>query len=57
MNRKAPAALIAALLTACSLPSAADWTQARCEIYAKAYVTARPLAFAAPIQFSRLTSL
>jgi hypothetical protein len=35
MNQKAPAALIAALLTASSLPSAADWTQARCETYPK----------------------
>ncbi len=35
MNRKAPAALIAALLAGWSLPSAADSTQARCEIYPK----------------------
>lgn len=35
MNDKAPAALIAALLAAWSLPSAADSTQARCEIYPK----------------------
>ncbi len=33
MNRKAPAALIAALLAGWVLPSAADSTQARCEIY------------------------
>lgn len=30
-----PATLLAALLTAWSLPSAADWAQARCEIYPK----------------------
>jgi hypothetical protein len=35
MNQKAPAALIAALLVAWALPSAADSTQARCEIYPK----------------------
>jgi len=35
MNEKAPAALIAALLASWALPSAADSTQARCEIYAK----------------------
>jgi hypothetical protein len=35
MNQKAPAALIAALLAAWALPSAADSTQARCEIYPK----------------------
>lgn len=35
MNQKAPAALIAALLAGWVLPSAADSTQARCEIYPK----------------------
>jgi hypothetical protein len=35
MNQKASAALIAALLAAWALPSAADSTQARCEIYPK----------------------
>jgi hypothetical protein len=35
MNETAPTALIAALLAGWALPSAADWTQARCEIYAK----------------------
>jgi hypothetical protein len=35
MNERAPAALIAALLAAWSLPSAADSTPARCEIYPK----------------------
>jgi len=35
MKQKAPVVLITALLTAWSLPSAADSTQARCEIYAK----------------------
>jgi hypothetical protein len=35
MNRKAPAVLMAALLTGWLLPSAADSTQARCEIYPK----------------------
>jgi hypothetical protein len=35
MNQKAPAALIAVLLAAWALPSAADSTQARCEIYPK----------------------
>jgi hypothetical protein len=35
MNQKASAALIAALLAAWSLPSAADSTRARCEIYPK----------------------
>ena len=35
MNRKAPAALIVALLAGWALPSAADSTQARCEIYPK----------------------
>jgi hypothetical protein len=35
MQQKLPAALIAALLAAWSLPCAADWTQARCEIYPK----------------------
>jgi hypothetical protein len=35
MNRKAPAALVAAVLAGWTLPSAADWTQARCEIYPK----------------------
>jgi len=35
MKQHAPAALVAALLAACSLPSAADSTQARCEIYPK----------------------
>jgi hypothetical protein len=35
MKQKAPAALMAALLAAWALPSAADWTQARCEIYPK----------------------
>jgi hypothetical protein len=35
MNRKAPAALIAAVLAGWALPSAADSTQARCEIYPK----------------------
>ncbi len=35
MKQHAPAALIAALLAAWSLPSAADSTQARCEIYPK----------------------
>jgi hypothetical protein len=35
MHQKAQAALIAAALTAWALPSAADWTQARCEIYPK----------------------
>lgn len=35
MHQKAPAALIAAVLTGWTLPSVADWTQARCEIYPK----------------------
>ena len=35
MKQHAPAALIAALLAAWALPSAADSTQARCEIYPK----------------------
>jgi hypothetical protein len=35
MKQKAPAALIAAVLASWALPSAADSTQARCEIYAK----------------------
>jgi hypothetical protein len=35
MNQTAPATLIAALLAAWSLPSVADSTQARCEIYPK----------------------
>jgi hypothetical protein len=35
MNQKAPAALMVALLAAWALPSAADSTQARCEIYPK----------------------
>jgi hypothetical protein len=35
MNRKAPAVLIATLLAGWALPSAADSTQARCEIYPK----------------------
>jgi hypothetical protein len=35
MNRSAPAALIAALLTPWLLPAAADSTEARCEIYPK----------------------
>jgi hypothetical protein len=35
MHRKALAALVAALSASWSLPSAADWTQARCEIYPK----------------------
>jgi hypothetical protein len=35
MNRSAPAALIAALLTPWLLPVAADSTEARCEIYPK----------------------
>jgi hypothetical protein len=35
MNQKAPAALIAVLMAGWALPSAADWTQSRCEIYAK----------------------
>jgi len=35
MNKKVPAALIAALLAGWALPSAADSTQARCEIYPK----------------------
>lgn len=35
MNKKVPAALMAALLAGWALPSAADSTQARCEIYAK----------------------
>lgn len=35
MNRTAPAALIAALVAGWALPSTADSTQARCEIYAK----------------------
>jgi hypothetical protein len=35
MKQNAPAALLAALLAAWSLPSAADSTQARCEIYPK----------------------
>jgi hypothetical protein len=35
MNRKAPAVLIAALLAGWTLPSAADSTQARCELFPK----------------------
>jgi hypothetical protein len=35
MNRKAPTALIAGALLACSLPCAADSTRARCDIYPK----------------------
>ena len=35
MKQKVPAALIAAVLAAWALPSAADSTQARCEIYPK----------------------
>ncbi len=35
MNKKLPAALMAALLAGWALPSVADSTQARCEIYAK----------------------
>jgi hypothetical protein len=35
MNRNAPAAFLAATLTGWALPSAADSTQARCEIYPK----------------------
>jgi len=35
MNKQVPAALMAALLAGWALPSAADSTQARCEIYAK----------------------
>jgi hypothetical protein len=35
MHCKALAALITALLAGWTLPSAADWTQARCEIYPK----------------------
>jgi hypothetical protein len=35
MNQKAPVVLIAALVAGWALPSAADWTQARCEIYPK----------------------
>ena len=35
MKQRAPAALMAALLAAWALPSWADWTQARCEIYPK----------------------
>jgi hypothetical protein len=35
MKQKAPAALVAVLLSAWALPSAADSTQARCEIYPK----------------------
>jgi hypothetical protein len=35
MKQKAPAVLMAALLAGWALPSAADWTQARCEIYPK----------------------
>jgi hypothetical protein len=35
MNEKAPAVLVAALLAGWALPSAADSTQARCEIYPK----------------------
>jgi hypothetical protein len=35
MHRKTLAALVAALLASGSLPSVADWTQARCEIYPK----------------------
>jgi hypothetical protein len=35
MNEKATAALIVALVAACPMPSAADSTQARCEIYPK----------------------
>jgi hypothetical protein len=35
MNRSTPAALVAVLLAGWALPSAADSTQARCEIYAK----------------------
>ena len=35
MKQKVPATLIAALLAAWSLPPAADWTQARCDIYPK----------------------
>jgi hypothetical protein len=35
MKQPAPAALAAVLLAGGSLPAAADWTQARCEIYPK----------------------
>ncbi len=35
MNQKAPVVLIAVLVAGWALPSAADWTQARCEIYPK----------------------
>jgi hypothetical protein len=35
MKQRAPVVLVAALFTGWSLPSAADWTQARCEIYPK----------------------
>lgn len=35
MNKNAPAALFAAILAGSALPSAADSTQARCEIYPK----------------------
>lgn len=35
MNRHVPAAMIAILLAAGSLPATADWTQARCDIYPK----------------------
>lgn len=35
MHQKASTALIFAILTGSALPAAADWTQARCEIYPK----------------------
>jgi hypothetical protein len=35
MKQRAPVVLVAAVLAGWTLPSAADWTQARCEIYPK----------------------
>lgn len=48
MSQKAPTALIAAFLTSWALPSAADSTQARCEIYPRGsdkVETMRPCTF------------